>query len=105
MGNLEITDEFIRQASIALTEFCFRTNGELEDLHAENRPITNKDMMQINKYMVNHIAFILKLIRAGETNKLQEIINFYYRIGSTWDDPEIDDLRSYMKMYGLGEDI
>ena len=83
-------EENIEWLSKALTHYLFR-NGPVEDMHA-NRQLSQSDMKTLNKYMVNRIAGLLKLICDGEWFKIELLFNslVYRYCGSNWDKPEYD---------------
>lgn len=75
----------IEWLSKALTHYLFR-NGPIEDMHS-NGQFSQDDMKTLNKFMVNRIAGLLKLIDDGEFLKIDLLFNtFIYRYcGSNWD--------------------
>lgn len=94
--------ENLTSISKAITHFAFR-NGPVEDMHAEGK-LTQNDMMTLNKFMINRIAYIFSLIisqKWAEFELLVEMTNHWY--GHNWDDAIPDDggLRELVKIiYG-----
>lgn len=94
-------DNLVDKTAIALTHFCFR-NGPVENMHANNQ-LSQNDMMTLNKYMVNTLAYALDLIfskRWVEFELLLEKMQFY---GTDWDKPIKDDngLTDFLKQQCL----
>ena len=81
-------EENIDYISKALTHYIFR-NGPVEDMHA-NHQFSQEDMKTLNKYMVNKLAGLLKMIYDGEWMKIELLLNFFKRYGHDWDKAEID---------------
>ena len=83
-------EENIDWISKALTHYLFR-NGPVEDMHA-NKQLSQEDMKILNKYMVNRIAGLLKLINDDEWLKIELMLlttrEFGY--GREWDKAEYD---------------
>lgn len=60
-NNLMINDN-LTMISKAITHFSFR-NGPIEDMHASPKnQLSQDDMKTLNKFMVNRIAYVFKLI-------------------------------------------
>jgi hypothetical protein len=82
----------ISKIAKALTHFAFR-NGPIEDMHSnQEKNITEEDMEILNKYMVNRLAYVIKLIKDEkwlDLNFLVESIDNLF--GHGWDDAEPDD--------------
>jgi hypothetical protein len=78
--------------SKAITHFAFR-NGPIEDMHAgPNSQLSQEDMKTLNKYMVNRIAFVFKLIIENRWIELDLLIRHTDMIyGQGWDNAEPDD--------------
>lgn len=72
----------------ALTHYLFR-NGPVEDMHA-NHQLSQEDMKVLNKYMVNRIAGLLKLVSDGEWLKIELMLNSLKNAGIEWDEAEFD---------------
>ena len=81
-------EENIDYISKALTHYIFR-NGPVEDMHA-NHQLSQEDMKTLNKYMVNKLAGLIKMIYDGEWMKIELLLNFFKRYGHDWDKAEID---------------
>ena len=82
-----LQDEKIDQISKAITRHIFR-DGPVEDMHA-NGNLSQEDMKTLNKFMVNRIAGIIKLILENQWLKLELLVG-YYRGMSEWDEAEPD---------------
>lgn len=82
-------EENIDWISKAITHYVFR-NGPVEDMHA-NGQLTEENMKTLNKYMVNRIAGLLKLINDGEWIKIELMLNFLQYYGVDWDKAEYDN--------------
>ena len=78
----------IESVSIALTHYLFR-NGPVEDIH-ENGQLSQEDMKTLNKYMVNRIAGLLKMIHNNDWIKLELLLEYNSRYGKDWDKVECD---------------
>ncbi|MCR8845307.1 hypothetical protein NQ117_16605 [Paenibacillus sp. SC116] len=87
-----LVDENLTMIAKALTHFAFR-NGPIEDMHANpNNQLSDSDMKTLNKFMVNRIAYIFKLIiekRWIELDFLIRQIDRWY--GHGWDAAIPDD--------------
>ena len=80
-----LTSEKIDRIAKAVTLYAFR-NGPVEDLHAgKDSKLTDDDMKMLNKYMVNHIAYLLNLVNQNKWHELKEIIETYYPDAERWD--------------------
>lgn len=87
-----LKNENITMISKAITHFAFR-NGPIEDMHANpSKQITDTDMMILNKYMVNRVAYIFKLIIEERWMELDFVIrNTDKWYGHDWDEAQPDD--------------
>jgi len=85
---LTLNEKSIDLLSKAITEYAFRS-GPIEDMHANNQ-LSQDDMMQLNKYMVNKIAGLLSMISQNEWSKIDKTMGFYARLASDWDQAEPD---------------
>ena len=83
-----LKEENINTIAIALTHYFFR-NGPVEDMHTNNQ-LSEKDMKVLNKYMVNKIATLMKLIIDNEWVKVEILLDFFSRYGNDWDKAEIN---------------
>lgn len=81
-------EENIDYLAKAFTHYIFR-NGPVEDMHVEGK-FGEKDMMILNKYMVNKIAGLLKLAMDGEWLKIELLCNTLRYFGTKWDKAELD---------------
>lgn len=82
--------DMLTPISKAITHFAFR-NGPVEDMHADGK-LSDKDMMVLNKFMVNRMAYVFSLIineKWAEFEFLIEQTDRFY--GHEWDDPVPDD--------------
>ncbi|OBW57022.1 hypothetical protein A9986_09750 [Solibacillus silvestris] len=88
----------------------FSSRFFIEDMHAgkygydeysgipENTPLevisqlSNKDMMALNKYMMDRVGYILQLIQNAEYTKLHYILDQEKYNGSDWDRPDIEKI-------------
>lgn len=83
-----LKEENIDFISKALTHYVFR-NGPVEDMHAAGK-LTQEDMKTLNKYMVNRIAGLVKLMQEGEWLKIELLCNALRYFGTEWDKVESD---------------
>jgi len=76
----------------AITHFAFR-NGPVEGMHAHpNNQLSEKDMETLNKFMVNRLAYIFKLIIEERWIELDFLIrNTDKWCGNAWDEAIPDD--------------
>lgn len=90
-----LTEENIDLLSKAITEYAFRS-GPIEDMHANNQ-LSQKDMMELNKYMVNKIAGLLTTASKKEWDKILKVMGFYSTLASGWDkaEPDTEDFYIY----------
>lgn len=102
-------EEIVFDLSRKIVHFIFR-NGIIEDMHAgkygydeyskipENTPLevisqlSNKDMMALNKYMMDRVGYILQLIQNAEYTKLHYILDKEKYFGNDWDRPDIEKI-------------
>lgn len=114
INKCEVPEEFDPEESVfdlscKIVHFIFR-NGIIEDMHAgkygydeyskipENTPLevisqlSNKDMMALNKYMMDRVGYILHLIQNAEYTKLHYILGQEKYNGSDWDRPDIEEI-------------
>ncbi|WP_127590636.1 hypothetical protein [Paenibacillus lautus] len=87
-----LVDENLTMISKAITHFAFR-NGPVEDMHASpNNQLSQEDMKTLNKFMVNKIAYIFKLIIENRWIELDFLIRHTDMMyGHDWDNAEPDD--------------
>lgn len=87
-----LVEDNIDMISKAITHFALR-NGPVEDMHADpDSQLSESDMKTLNKYMVNRLAYVFKLIienRWMEFDYLIKSIDFWS--GHNWDKAEPDD--------------
>ncbi|MEK3763422.1 hypothetical protein [Solibacillus sp. FSL K6-4121] len=102
-------EENVFDLSRKIVHFIFR-NGIIEDMHAgkygydefskipENTPLevisqlSDKDMMALNKYMMDRVGYILHLIQNAEYSKLHYILDKEKYHGDDWDRPDIEKI-------------
>ncbi|MBD8034855.1 hypothetical protein [Solibacillus merdavium] len=102
-------EENVFDLSRKIVHFIFR-NGIIEDMHAgkysydeflkipENTPLevisqlSDKDMMALNKYMMDRVGYLLHLLQNAEYTKLHYILDKEKYFGDDWDRPEIDNI-------------
>ena len=96
-----INDFDIDKFAKAITHYAFR-NGDVENMHA-NGQLSQDDMKILNKYMVNRIAGILKLIQEEQWAKLEILMRAYGIYGCDWDKAEPDTEEELYQL--LTEDI
>lgn len=87
-----LVGENLTMIAKALTHFAFR-NGPVEDMHANpNNQLSETDMETLNKFMVNRIAYIFKLIIEERWIELDFLIRSTDRwYGHGWDEAIPDD--------------
>ncbi|MHB1652322.1 MAG: hypothetical protein ACYCVD_07570 [Desulfitobacteriaceae bacterium] len=92
------TEENVGKIAKALTHFAFR-NGPVEDIHA-NEQLSQDDMKTLNKFMVNRLAYVFKLIQEERWIEFNTLIRSYEWYGHDWDEPELDDggMRRYIEL-------
>ncbi len=94
--NQEAKEELLQEKNIdkiakAITHFSFR-NGPIEDMHADpDKQLGDTDMMVLNKFAVNRLAYIFQLIVQERWIELYSVVDFQGMYGSNWDDAEPDD--------------
>jgi hypothetical protein len=72
----------------AITHYIFR-NGPVEDMHADpDSQLSDKDMKILNKYMVNRLAYIFKLLIEERWTEFYGVVKPYYQYGAGWDKPD-----------------
>lgn len=64
----------------AVTHFAFR-NGPVENIHSAGK-INQNDMKILNKYVVNHLAYVIRLIQNENWLELRLLIDFYKYYGT-----------------------
>jgi len=86
-----LNTEKIDMISKAITHFVFR-NGPIENMHAyPNNQLSEEDMMILNKFMVNRLAYIFTLIIEERWLEFYFLIKLYSIYGQNWDEAEPDD--------------
>jgi len=91
--NQRAKERFIQSENIdalakALTHYIF-SRGPMENMHA-NGQLSQKDMKVLNKYMVDHLAWILTRVFEGDWIRLELLFNNFSHNGNQWDpaDPQ-----------------
>jgi hypothetical protein len=82
------SDANIDLFSKAITEYAFRS-GPIEDMHVAGQ-LKQADMLALNKYMVNRLAGLMKVMANSEWEKVSSVLWQYSRLASGWDVPEPD---------------
>jgi len=95
--NLQVKDEILSLKNIntiskAITHFAFR-NGPVENMHAHpNNQLSEEDMKILNKFMVNRLAYVFKLIIEERWIEFDFLVTKIYGMyGHDWDEAEPDD--------------
>ena len=91
--NQRAKERFIQSENIdalakALTHYIFR-RGPVENMHV-NGQLSQKDMKVLNKYMVDHLVWILTRVFEGDWIRLELLFNNFSHNGNQWDpaDPQ-----------------
>ncbi|WP_218648741.1 hypothetical protein [Paenibacillus kribbensis] len=92
--NTTALDRILDQGNIdmlskAITNFAFRY-GPIEDMHA-NRQLTQENMKELNKFMVNRLAYLFQIIIEQRGIELEFLIRSNALFTSGWDIAEPDD--------------
>ncbi|MFB5762703.1 hypothetical protein [Paenibacillus medicaginis] len=75
----------------AITHFAFR-NGPIEDMHADQeKNLTDKDMMVLNKFVHNRLAYVFELIMQERWTEFAFLIEGQKFYGTEWDKSVPDD--------------
>lgn len=80
----------LEKLALSLTHAVYR-NSVIEDFHAEEAPLTDEVMRDINKDVYNRMYTLLKLLyssRAEDKETLNKILAFNLMFGTDWDKPE-----------------
>ncbi|QUL55194.1 hypothetical protein KDC22_00950 [Paenibacillus tritici] len=87
-----LDEKNLTMISKAVTHFAFR-NGPIEDMHATpNNQLSEEDMKTLNKFMVNRLAYIFKLVIEERWMEFDFLIKSTDRLyGHSWDEAEPDD--------------
>lgn len=67
-----------------ITHFAFR-NGPIEKLHGDGL-IGDKEMYELNKYMMDKIATIVHLLKEDKHKELITMVFSYDMFGTNWDE-------------------
>lgn len=97
------SEEFRNRLAIAITHFAFR-NGPIEDMHYdENKNITDTDIEELNKYMVNSIASVLTLFSKVDFPRILSLALTSENFGYNWDEPETKESDKKLESFiGIG---
>ncbi|WII39946.1 hypothetical protein [Paenibacillus thiaminolyticus] len=79
----------IDMLSKAITNFVVRS-GPIEDMHA-NKQLSQENMKELNKFMVNRLAYLFRLIIEHRGIELEYLICSNALFTSGWDIAEPDD--------------
>ena len=71
----------------ALTHYIFR-QGPVEKMHV-NGQLSQEDMKALNKYMVDHLAWILTRVFEGDWIRLELLFNSLSQYGKQWDQADL----------------
>jgi DNA-dependent RNA polymerase auxiliary subunit epsilon len=97
--NSEVKNKIFNIENISMiskaTHFAFR-NGPIEDMHASpNSQLSEVDMKILNKFMVNRLAYVFKLMLEERWIEFDFLVrNTDLMYGSGWDNAEPDDGRT-----------
>ena len=97
VGRLELEQLFIQFENIdalakALTHYVFR-HGPVENMHV-NGQLSQEDMKVLNKYMVNHLAWILTRVFEGDWIRLELLFNNFSHNGNQWDPADLQQVEN-----------
>ncbi len=76
----------------ALTHYVFR-HGPVENMHV-NGQLSQEDMKVLNKYMVNHLAWILTRVFEGDWIRLELLFNNFSNYGNQWDPADLQQVEN-----------
>ncbi len=79
----------IDAVSKAIVQFAFRS-GPVESVHSKCKEFTDKDMMEINIFMVNHIAGLLTYTLDGNWLQLRILADCYNSYSREWNSAEAE---------------
>ena len=86
-----LKEDTINMIAKALTEYAFRS-GPIEDIHSDDyggSRITQEEMKQLNKYMVNKLATVLTALSRGKIDEVLNGLALSYRYATHWDKADI----------------
>jgi hypothetical protein len=87
-----LSENNIDMIAKAITHFAFR-NGPIEDMHADpNCGLSDENMKELNKYMVNRLASIINLMIKNRWIQFDVLIRHIDSVyGKDWDRAEVDE--------------
>ena len=77
-------------------------NGPIEDFHAEQRPIGNKEMEILNRFMVNRVGYILDLVFNDEFEKYETLCGAESLMVSFFSADEVKELEENYEIISKG---
>ena len=101
MNNIDIfeDDDIIERLSKTAVEYSFRC-GPVDRLHEEGK-LDDKDMKELNTFMMNRMAGIFTLIMEGRNFELRNLLSFYSRLDTNWDRaiPDLKEVDYTMNLF------
>lgn len=87
--NNEATEQynFICELAKGLTGYSFR-NGIVEDFHSAGC-LSDNQMKQLNKYMVDRIGYVFHLIYEDRWDDLELLLGFHCSLCRSWDNVDL----------------
>jgi hypothetical protein len=85
-----IKKQGLDQISKALTKFAFRDTELIENIHCRGG-LTQEDMKNINKLLVNRFGYLAYLVICGKWFELYYLVADYSMSTSNWDSCDPDD--------------
>lgn len=76
----------------ALTHYIFR-HGPVENMYV-NGQLSQEDMKALNKYMVNHLAWILTCVFEGDWIRLELLFDNFSHHGNQWDPVDLQQVEN-----------
>ncbi|NLL51622.1 MAG: hypothetical protein GX248_02830 [Peptococcaceae bacterium] len=95
--NLEVRDEILKNQNLnmittAIMHFIFQSGPIKAMFTCRNRQLSEDDLRIINKFMINRLAYVFKLIIEDRWIEFDFLVRSIYEIyGHEWDEPEPDD--------------
>ncbi|MCM3742931.1 hypothetical protein M3193_02135 [Sporosarcina luteola] len=104
-------EDSLSEVSRKVVHFIFR-NGIVEDMHAgkfsvhkyeeipKGTPIeiisqlSDPDMMALNKYMMDRVGYLLKLLQSSDYTKLHYVLNEHDDEDANWDMPNTHEVEN-----------
>jgi hypothetical protein len=72
MDTKDKNKKFAETLALGLYNLAVR-EGPIEDFHAENRPIGQKEMEVINRFAYNRLAYVFNLLYNGERETFEKL--------------------------------